>query len=155
MENSTPFTPAMRKVFESHLPKAAAVTREPDIAVLRALLDLEDSNGTRMIVELLRPNMPVDLLKRIAAREEGSLSRLRRLLRRRSSSDVFQNAYAYLWKAKEESVLLGHTWVGTEHLALALISDSGRPVCQELASFGITPEKAKEWSRAFLESYSE
>jgi ATP-dependent Clp protease ATP-binding subunit ClpA len=46
--------------------------------------------------------------------------------------------------AQNEALGLGHTWVGTEHLVLGLISANGTPAQDALRSLGVTLDTARE-----------
>ncbi|HYF14824.1 MAG TPA: Clp protease N-terminal domain-containing protein [Phycisphaerales bacterium] len=54
--------------------------------------------------------------------------------------------------AIEASFALGHTWVGTEHLLLALIASPERFVRRELAAAGVTREAVCEYIRRNAEA---
>ena len=52
-------------------------------------------------------------------------------------------ARAVLVRAQAEAVVLGHTWVGTEHLLLALLEPSEAVAAQVLASQAVTRERCE------------
>jgi ATP-dependent Clp protease ATP-binding subunit ClpC len=60
-------------------------------------------------------------------------------------------AQGVLDRAREESLDLGHVYVGTEHLLLALVHNSGTPA-SVLGRRGFTSEVAKTWVRRVLNS---
>jgi ATP-dependent Clp protease ATP-binding subunit ClpA len=43
--------------------------------------------------------------------------------------------------AQKEARALGHGWIGTEHLLLAVLRDPERPVARQLAGLGLTHER--------------
>ena len=43
--------------------------------------------------------------------------------------------------AQAEARALGHGWIGTEHLLLAVVQDPDRPVARQLAGLGLTHDR--------------
>jgi ATP-dependent Clp protease ATP-binding subunit ClpA len=51
------------------------------------------------------------------------------------------SARAAVVGAQSEARALGHGWIGTEHLLLAVVRDPDRPVARQLAALGLTHER--------------
>jgi ATP-dependent Clp protease ATP-binding subunit ClpA len=51
------------------------------------------------------------------------------------------SARAAVVGAQSEARALGHGWIGTEHLLLAVVRDPDRPVARQLAGLGLTHER--------------
>jgi ATP-dependent Clp protease ATP-binding subunit ClpA len=54
-----------------------------------------------------------------------------------------QDARRVVVGAQAEARGLGHGWIGTEHLLLAVLSDAGSPVAAALHGVGLTPDKVR------------
>lgn len=54
-----------------------------------------------------------------------------------------QDARRVVVGAQAEARGLGHGWIGTEHLLLAVLSDTGSPVAAALHGVGLTSEKVR------------
>ena len=54
-----------------------------------------------------------------------------------------QDARRVVVGAQTEARGLGHGWIGTEHLLLAVLSDAGSPVAAALHGVGLTPDKVR------------
>jgi len=64
-----------------------------------------------------------------------------RLLRRRSDHRYMPVAMPFLAAAADASRRLGHQYIGTEHVLLALAKDRGTRAADLLAERGLTPEE--------------
>ena len=54
-----------------------------------------------------------------------------------------QDARRAVVGAQAEARSLGHGWIGTEHLLLAVLDDTGSPVAAALRDVGLTPEAVR------------
>jgi ATP-dependent Clp protease ATP-binding subunit ClpA len=61
-----------------------------------------------------------------------------------------QDARRAVVNAQDEARGLGHGWIGTEHLLIAVLGDEGSPVATALREVGLTPETVREEVRRQL-----